>query len=298
MGYIYNMDKKGLDIKYLQDLYFDQPNILFDHQLSSYHRFVDEIIYDELKHDDNIFYENVGKEYIYKYGFKFDNISIKPPMYENEDEIMYPHDARKRHMNYASKLVCKITQYQKIINIATGEETKVIIGSPESEVPIGKIFIMVKSRFCSTNIKKDPEERECKYDPGGYFIVNGNEKVIMSVEKMVANKILVFTKKDNTFANKLMYMCQINSKPSDNINANIQICNLKMKKDLSINLNMSQLTDVPLFIILRALGIESDMDIINWITYNVNDTEMINILRESLIKSRDTEDKKISTKED
>lgn len=290
---------KTLDIKYLQDLYFDQPKILFDHQISSFHQFVDEIIYDELKNEDNIFYENVDSKtgVIYKYGFKFDEISIKPPMYENEDEIMYPHDARKRHMNYSSKLVAKVTQYQKKIIMATGEETKVIIGSPEMEVPIGKIFIMVGSRFCSTNIKKETEERECRYDPGGYFIVNGNEKVIMSIEKMVDNKILVFTKKENTFKDKTMYMCQINSKSADNINSNIQICNLKMRKDESINLNMSQLTDIPLFIILRALGVESDLDIIKWITYNTNDTEMINIIRESLTKADDGEESRITNKE-
>jgi DNA-directed RNA polymerase II subunit RPB2 len=288
-----------LDIKYLQDLYFAQPNILFDHQISSFHQFVDEIIYSELKNDDNIFYENVDREkqMIYKYGFKFENISIKPPMYENEDEILYPHDARKKHMNYASKLIAKVTQFQRIINIATGEETEKTIGSPENEVPIGKVFIMVKSRFCSTNIKREIEERECRYDPGGYFIVNGNEKVIMSVEKMVDNKILVFTKKDNTFKDKLMHMCQINSKPANNINANIQICNLKMRKDTSINLNMSQLTDIPLFIILRALGMESDLDIINWITYNSSDTEMINIIRESLVKAFDMDDNKITTRD-
>ena len=72
-------------------------------------------------------------------------------------------------------------------------------------------------------------DRECRYDLGGHFIVNGNEKVIMSVEKMVDNKILVFTKKDTTFENNIMYMCQVNSKNED-INSNIQICNLKMKK--------------------------------------------------------------------
>ena len=67
-----------------------------------------------------------------------------------------------------------------------------------------------------------------------------------------------------------------------------------MRKDLAINLNMSQLTDVPLFIILRALGVESDLDIIKWITYDTNDTEMINIIRESLTKSLDLEENKIS----
>ena len=59
----------------------------------------------------------------------------------------------------------KVTQYQRTINIATGEESEKTIGNPENEVPIGKVFIMVKSRFCSTNIKKEEEERECRYDP-------------------------------------------------------------------------------------------------------------------------------------
>ena len=49
------------------------------------------------------------------------------------------------------------------------------------------------------------------------------------------------------------------------ISDNIQICNLKMKKRCQLTINMSQLSDIPLFIILRALGVESDLDIIKWI---------------------------------
>jgi DNA-directed RNA polymerase II subunit RPB2 len=278
------MATKNLDIKSIQDLYFNMPQVLFRHQFESFNQFIDEIIYNELKNGENIFYESSGEEYIYRYGFKFDKISLKPPMYDNEDEIMYPHDARKRHMNYASKLVATVTQYQKVINIMTGEETINVVGNPENNVPIGKVFIMVKSKYCSTNIKPELVDRECEYDPGGYFIVNGNEKVVMSVERMVDNKILVFTKKDNTFVNNIMYMCQVNSR-YDDINGNIQICNLKMKKDNSIILNMSQLTEIPLFILLRALGLESDSDIVDWIAYDRNDNKITNILRESLTKA-------------
>ena len=32
---------------------------------------------------------------------------------------------------------------------------------------------------------------ECPYDMGGYFLVNGQEKIVMSIEKMVDNKIIV-----------------------------------------------------------------------------------------------------------
>ena len=50
---------------------------------------------------------------------------------------------------------------------------------------------MVKSKYCTTTIKKDLLG-ECQYDPGGYFIVNGQEKAVMSIEKMVDNKNLIF----------------------------------------------------------------------------------------------------------
>ena len=53
---------------------------------------------------------------------------------------------------------------------------------------------MVKSQFCTTSIKKDLMN-ECKYDPGGYFIINGQEKVIISIEKMVDNKVLILKNK-------------------------------------------------------------------------------------------------------
>ena len=48
---------------------------------------------------------------------------------------------------------------------------------------------------------------------------------------------------------------------------------------------MSQLSDVPLFVFLRALGMESDMEIISYITNDLEDLEMLNILRNSVNSS-------------
>ena len=45
-----------------------------------------------------------------------------------------------------------------------------------------------------------------------YFLIRGNEKVILSLEKICDNKMLVFTKKDINYQDKLMYTCQVNSK--------------------------------------------------------------------------------------
>ena len=59
---------------------------------------------------------------------------------------------------------------------------------------------------------------------------------------------------------------------------------------------MSQLSDVPLFVFLRALGLESDMEIISYITNNLEDLEMLNILRHSINSSVNSEGQEIKNK--
>ena len=55
---------------------------------------------------------------------------------------------------------------------------------------IGKIPIMLRSTYCLLNALTDrdlTELNECPLDPGGYFIINGSEKVLIAQEKMAAN---------------------------------------------------------------------------------------------------------------
>ena len=73
----------------------------------------------------------------------------------------------------------------------TGDKDITNVGETEKGIAVANIPIMVKSKYCTTSIKQDLLG-ECKYDPGGYFIVNGQEKIVMSIEKMVDNKILIF----------------------------------------------------------------------------------------------------------
>ena len=78
-------------------------------------------------------------------------------------------------------------------------------GDPEGEksekapdrVYIGKLPIMLKSKYC---ILRDLDEddlyawNECPYDQGGYFIINGSEKVLIAQERSAANIVQVFKK--------------------------------------------------------------------------------------------------------
>ena len=156
---------------------------------------------------------------------------------------------------------------------------------------------MVKSKYCSTHIKQDLKS-ECRFDPGGYFIVNGAEKIVMSMEKMVDNKILVFSKKESTYDNGLIYIAQINSRRND-WSDNLQILTIKNKKDNSLTISTSsQLVDVPIFVLMRALGVEEDQRIISYITYDLEDTKMCNLIRPSIINSVDENGNPIRTKEE
>jgi DNA-directed RNA polymerase II subunit RPB2 len=279
----------------LIDLYFKQKNIMYSHLYNSFDKFIDDDVRTLLEKGNNVFYEHVTNEKVYRYKFEYADISLKPPIIENDDDIMYPEKARERNLTYAAKLVATITQIQEIVDIATDTITRKVVGTPEYQYPIAIIPIMVRSKYCSLNIIKDNKHRECKFDPGGYFIVNGSEKVVISLERMCDNKPFVSTKKDSS---SLIYSVQVNSR-SNKINDLIQIITIRMKKDRIMTIRVPLLAEVPVFILFRALGIESERDIINCVAYDENDTEMINLIRVSLENSiSETTSNKIMTQEE
>jgi DNA-directed RNA polymerase II subunit RPB2 len=286
------------DIKKLIKLYFDQPKILYQHLFSSFNQLVEEIIPFSLVKENNYFYENVDKNDIYLHGFRCKNVRIKPVVFEtNPNEIMFPDQARKNHLNYFATVYADIEQIVEKINVLTGEKTIKVVAESHVNDPIAvaNIPIMIKSKYCSTSVKKDMHG-ECKYDPGGYFIVNGAEKVVMSIEKMVDNKCLVFPKKDTSFPKGYFYTCQINSKSND-WSDNLQILTIKEKKDSTLTISTSQLSDIPIVIFLRALGLETDQDIISNCCYSLDDINMENLIKPSIDFPTDEEGNKIRTKE-
>jgi intein/homing endonuclease len=283
------------DIDKLIDSYFNQPLILYEHLFASYNQFIEEIIPYCLKQEQNYFYENIDGHLVHFHGFKCDNIRIKPATFDNDNEIKFPNEARKNHLNYFASIIVDIKQYIETNNILTGDKTFKDVYS-ENNISIGNIPIMIKSKYCSTHIKKD-SHGECRFDPGGYFLVNGQEKIIMSIEKMADNKIFIFAKKDPSFENGFTYSAHINSRKND-WSDSLQIAYIKTRKDGVLSLSSSQLVDIPIFIIFRALGLETDQDIISKICYNLDDVKMLNLIRPSMIFSQDEEGNQIKTKEE
>jgi DNA-directed RNA polymerase beta subunit len=282
------------DIFRFMELYFDRYGVLYGHLYNSFNKFLEEDIVQYLTSGDHTFFEKMTKDKIIKYMFQYDKISVKPPTLDNDVEPMFPSDARNKNMTYFGKLLATVTQIQEITDIATNEVKRIVIGSPEENIPIANMPIMMRSKYCSLSIYPKYDKRECEYDPGGYFIVGGSEKVILSQDRMAENKPMVFLKKESGLE---YYTVQITSK-SYRPHGLVQIINIRVKKDNIISIRVPILNEVNVFAVFRALGIESDKDIIRYVVGDDNDFDMIELMKNSLDKCINDREEKIQTKED
>ena len=88
---------------------------------------------------------------------------------------MYPYDARMRNFTHSSRLFVDINV--EVWENPFSEEKSKISSKTIKGINIGEIPIMVKSKFCLLTQNKMNPKTECKMDLGGYFIINGNEKL-------------------------------------------------------------------------------------------------------------------------
>ena len=281
------------DIFRLTDLYFYKKNYIYRHLYDSYNKFLEEDIPLFLGNAEHVFNEKMTSTHVYRRKFRFKNIRIIGPKLPNGIEPMFPSDARNRNLTYSVKLIADITQLQEKIDIMTDKKEESITGVEEVAVPIATIPLMMRSKFCSLTQYKGNDKNECDFNPGGYFIVNGSEKVVICQERMVENKPLVFLKKDSGVQS---YIVQVNSR-SYQPNGMMQVLNIKIKQDGSMTIRVPILQEINVFILFRALGVQSDHDIINMIVSDDNDNDMIDIIRVSLDLCVNEEGQKIQTVE-
>jgi len=96
--------------------------------------------------------------------------------------IITPNECRLRDMTYAAPVFVDI-EYVRAKQIVT-----------RKRIPIGRLPMMLRSSKCHLTGRSDEEMallNECPLDPGGYFIVNGTEKVILVQEQLSKNRVIV-----------------------------------------------------------------------------------------------------------
>jgi DNA-directed RNA polymerase subunit B len=174
----------------LIESYF-KSNSLVNQQILSYNKFLDVGIQKVV--------DRIGKVQTNVEGFelKLGKVRIEQPRYYEVKggyrQIM-PTEARLRNLSYSAPI------FLEIIPVFNGVERPVY-----SDVFIGELPVMMKSKLCYlSSMRKDElvENGEDPDDPGGYFVINGSERVLTSIEDLVPNKLMV-TKERNGIVSKI-----------------------------------------------------------------------------------------------
>ncbi|KAF6145425.1 hypothetical protein GIB67_032548 [Kingdonia uniflora] len=229
------------------------------------------------------------QETIYKISFGQIYLS-KPTFTEQHGDVrpLLPKDARLRNLTYSASLYVDVKE--TIIKKGNNCE-EVSEPEPLGKVNIGSVPIMLRSSYCTLYqmSEEDLTDRgECPYDQGGYFIINGSEKVLIAQEKMSTNHVYVFKKRQ---PNKYAYVAEVRSmaesqnRPPSSMFVRM-LSRASAKGGSSAQYIRATLpyirTEIPIVIVFRALGFVADKDILEHICYDFSDTQMMELLRPSL----------------
>jgi DNA-directed RNA polymerase II subunit RPB2 len=265
------------------------------HQIESYNNFIGYQIIKTIEMfnpvhiaSDQDFDPN-SKKYALEIFITFENFNIyRPQIHENNGAIklMFPQEARLRNFTYASSTTIDINIKYIVRNGPNLENTQ-IFHKTIPRVHIGKLPIMLKSNICVLNQYKhfDNEQTgECKFDAGGYFIINGSEKTVLGQERAAENKVYCFNVEKND--TKYLWKAEIKSVPDFKCISPKQISMLISSKNngfgYPIVLEIPRVKQpIPLVIVFRALGIISDKEICMKILLDIDEPKN-NQLRKAL----------------
>nr|UWK20537.1 RNA polymerase II subunit 2 [Trichoderma cf. fertile] len=273
-----------------------------------------------------------------RYEIKFGSVMVSRPTISETDGTvtsLLPYECRDRNLTYASPLYIKITKKvsaaverevplhemddaQQEEYARTGDHPTKLEWEEEENgeddnlgksddwkdmVFVGKLPIMVKSKICHLSREQDDSlflVNECPYDQGGYFVINGSEKVLIAQERSAANIVQVFKKAQPS---AYTYTAEIRSaleKGSRLISS--MMLKLYGKGDSArggfgqtIHTTLPFVkSDLPVAIVFRALGVVSDEDILNHICYDRNDSQMLEMLRPCIEEAFCVQDREVA----
>src|SRR3990167_2053232 len=181
----------------------------------------------------------------------------KPNIIESDGSHnpIVPSDARLRNLTYSAPVFVELS-------VKFGKQTD------SCEVEIGRIPIMVRSSICNTHGLNQDQLRQNAMDPkdpGGYFIINGNERVMVMNEDLAANQPFI---EEGRLGLTLKIFSQ---RGSYRIPATISEA-----KDGILELTFSRLKNIPAIVLLKVFGMTKEADIAKNIGHE-NDCLIVNL---------------------
>jgi DNA-directed RNA polymerase II subunit RPB2 len=195
-----------------------------------------------------------------------------------EVRVLYPNEARLRNLSYSSSVYATI--FVKIIYTPSLGAESVTFTETFSNWQLFKIPIMLHSRYCLLHNKPREflrEAGECPYDNGGYFVVDGAEKILVTRQEQAFNTLYITPQNDPKIAVFASISClsattrQVKriafaltrevDKEKDSTYATIQVSLPFVRRP------------IPLFVLFRALGFQSDEEILKLIFPDFQNSE-------------------------
>jgi len=272
------------------DAYFQEFGLV-QQQIASYNHFVNESMQHIVSEAKGIRYiqDNrikSGTEEVFEIEFGTMLIWHKPFFTEDNTRIAIPPNlARLRNLTYETELTLQVRR--KTTLYSENEPPKEVVEDWQ-KLKVGMIPVMLRSEYCLLNNETDQkrvEHGECVFDQGGYFIIDGGEKVIVAQEKMADNFVYVFRLKSHTAyswgaeiksviegsnENPSSFKCKMKSKNDSQLQENSIVCEIKWIND-----------PIPLVILFRALGYGSDREIFQMVCPSLQDFKMMDLLKAS-----------------
>ncbi|MBI3051354.1 DNA-directed RNA polymerase subunit B'' [Candidatus Woesearchaeota archaeon] len=254
--------------------YFDEQSFIKS-DIESFNNFIDvelpRIIAENSEIEPTIIPPNVDE-----FKIKFDKVRVtKPQIIESdgsgENEAKYPIEARLRKMTYAAPMYITVSAH---INGAQRESF---------ETQIGNLPVMLKSKQCHLYRLSREEliaRGEDPDDPGGYFIINGTEKVLVKVEDLAANRFITDTDSSSTskFVGKIF--SEYSSYKIPHL--------IERLRDGIFYLTFTRVRRMPVVVIIKALGLTKDEEISRFISAERHFDEIIvNLLEAADIKTEE-----------
>ena len=196
-----------------------------------------------------------------------------PTIQTNEDvRLLFPNEARLRNLTYSAGLYADILVRVKFAKPVEGQPSVREVLLPQ--FPLVEIPVMLHSRACLLNNK--PKEflesaGECPYDQGGYFIIGGTEKILITHQEQAFNTLYIQNQEaDPQIATYSSISCL---SPETRQVRRLTFAVIRKSEALHAGLPFVR-KSIPICILFRALGIESDKEITNIIISSMNPEEL------------------------
>lgn len=244
----------------MSEAYFTRDKIV-QHHIDSYNKFLESGL-QNIINEQGIIETDIEDVYI-----KLGNIRVEKPVVKEADgaiEKLYPNEARLRNLSYSAPIYLQM-------NVVQGDEE-----SEPVEAKIGQLPVMIKSSICNLvelNEKEMIDYGEDPLDPGGYFIVNGTERVVMTLEDLAPNKIL--TEHGERYGD----MIEVAKVFSQRRGYRALVVVERGRKSI-LEVSFPSISGRINFItLMRALGVETDEDLVNTVS---NDPDIMKFMLENL----------------